>query len=314
MKALVTGGAGFIGSHLVDKLIEHNHQVIVLDDLSCGREDNLPAEVLEQQNGSKFYKTDIRDKAVSDIFEQEKPEVVFHLAAQKNVRVSLEDPGYDADVNIKGSLNLLENCVKSGVKKFIFSSTGGAIYGEADIIPTPETYKEQPLCPYGIAKLALEKYLFYYQQQYGLNYYALRYANVYGPRQDPMGEAGVVAIFVKKLLSCEQPVINGDGNQTRDYVYVADVVEANYQAFQQEKYGIYNIGINQEISVNELYQIILKAVGANMPEKHGPAILGEQLRSCLDYSLAKKELSWQPQTKLEEGIELTINYFKKQSK
>jgi UDP-glucose 4-epimerase len=228
--------------------------------------------------------------------------------------VSLEDPIFDADVNIKGSLNLLENCLKNRVKRFIFSSTGGAIYGEADIIPTPETYKEQPLCPYGITKLSLEKYLFYYQKQYGLNFCALRYANVYGPRQDPKGEAGVVAIFSSKLLAGQQPIINGDGRQTRDYVYVADVIEANFEAFRQEKNGIYNIGTAQETSVNELYQIINKTTKTKAPEKHGSAIRGEQLRSCLDYTLARKELSWQPRIKLTEGIKLTIDYFMKQVK
>ena len=302
MKLLVTGGAGFIGSHLVDALIKEGHQVVVIDDLSCGKKENVnPA--------AKFIELDIRDKKLKDIFEKEKPEIVFHLAAQKNIKISVEDPCLDAEINIVGSLNLLENC-RMNKTKIVFSSTGGAIYGDTKNRPTPENEPEKPVSPYGVAKLAIDKYLYYYQQVFSLPFVSLRYANVYGPRQDPKGEAGVVAIFLEKMLAGEQPVINGDGQQTRDYVYVSDVVNANIKAMKPEVKGIYNIGTGLETDVNELFRKILTLGNFSFKEKHGPAIMGEQLTSSLDTQKAKTVFNWSPKTTLEEGIKMTIEWFR----
>jgi len=235
MKILVTGGAGFIGSHVVDAYLELGHEVVVVDNLSSGSIENLNPK-------AKFYEMDIRDSDIEDLFKNEKPDVVNHHAAQMDVRKSVEDPIYDADVNIIGSLNLLQNCIKYGVKKFIFASTGGAIYGEQDYFPADEEHPTRPLSPYGVAKLTVEKYLYFYKEVHGLNYVVLRYANIYGPRQNPHGEAGVVAIFTSKMLKGEQPVINGDGFQTRDYTFVGDVVRANVLALSYEKSDVFNIG------------------------------------------------------------------------
>jgi UDP-glucose 4-epimerase len=228
MKILVTGGAGFIGSHVVDAYLELGHEVVVVDNLSSGSIENLNPK-------AKFYKMDIRDSDIEDLFKNEKPDIVNHHAAQMDVRKSVEDPIYDADVNIIGSLNLLQNCIRYGVKKFIFASTGGAIYGEQDYFPADEEHPTRPLSPYGVAKLTVEKYLYFYKEVHGLNYVVLRYANIYGPRQNPHGEAGVVAIFTSKMLKGEQPVINGDGFQTRDYTFVGDVVRANVLALNYDK-------------------------------------------------------------------------------
>jgi UDP-glucose 4-epimerase len=303
MKILVTGGAGFIGSHLVDRLIKENHQVIVVDNLSTGKKENLNPK-------AQFYQLDILDPKLSEVFQKEKPEVVFHYAAQIDVRKSVKNPLEDAKINILGSLNLLENCKRFKVKKFIFASSGGAIYGQADIVPTPESYPAWPLSPYGVAKLTIEKYLNYYYKVFGLPYTSLRLANVYGPRQNPEGEAGVVAIFCHKLLKGEQPVINGDGTQTRDYVFVDDVVEANLLALEKDKVDIFNVGTAKETSVNEIFQRLKRITGAGIEGIHGPAKQGEQKRSCLDFSKIKKELDWQPNYSLEQGLEKTVNYFK----
>ncbi len=303
MKILVTGGAGFIGSNLVDALIEQGHDVVIVDNLSTGRKENL-------NNNAKFYELDIQDKKLAEVFVAEKPEAVFHLAAQIDVRKSVADPMADAQANILGSLNLLENCRKSGVKKFIFSSTGGAIYGEADIVPTPETYFEKPISPYGIAKLSIEKYLNFYHVVHGLNYVVLRYGNVYGPRQNSHGEAGVVAIFCDKLLAGTQPVIFGDGKQTRDYVYVADVVTANLAALDSDKIDNYNVGTGLESDVNKIAELIKENIDTDLEFTHGPAKAGEQQRSCLDYSKIKKDLGWLPQTMLKQGIAATVEWFR----
>jgi len=307
MKILVTGGAGFIGSNLVDALIETGHQVLVVDNLSTGLKENLNSQ-------AKFFELDIQDEKLSDIFAAEKPEVVFHLAAQIDVRKSVDDPVSDAKANILGSINLLENCKKNGVKKIVFSSTGGAIYGDAEVIPTPETYEQKPISPYGIAKLSIEKYLYYYHQVFGLPYIVLRYANVYGPRQNSKGEAGVVAIFCDKLLSGNQPVINGEGLQTRDYVYVADVVAANLAALNSDKVDTYNVGTGKETNVNEIAALIKEGLGTELDFAHGPAKAGEQRKSCLDYSKIKQELDWLPKTMLSEGIKATTNWFSGRSK
>lgn len=304
MKILVTGGAGFIGSNLVDALIEKKHSVVILDNLSTGRKENV-------HSGAKFIEMDIVDEKLSDVFAEEKLDIVFHLAAQIDVRKSVADPVYDAKQNILGSINILENCKKNKIKKIIFSSTGGAIYGEADVLPTPETYPENPISPYGIGKLTTEKYLFYYNQIFGLPYVALRYGNVFGPRQNAKGEAGVVAIFIDKLLAGEQPIINGEGDQTRDYVYVDDVVSANIKAMESEKVGIYNVGTSVQTTVNDIAKLIGKYVGLQQEITHGPAKQGEQQRSCLDFSKIRSEMGWQPQMPLNQGIEKTVNWFKK---
>jgi len=306
MKCLVTGGAGFIGSHLVDKLIKEGHKVVVIDNLSTGRKENLNPK-------AKFYKIDICSYRISQIFKKEKPEVVFHYAAQIDVRKSVKDPVEDAKINILGTLNILENCKKYNIRKVIFASTGGAIYGDADIVPTPETYPELPLSPYGIAKLTIEKHLSYYYKVFGLPYVSLRLANVYGPRQNSKGEAGVVAIFCDKMLSKKQPIINGDGKQTRDFVFVDDVVEANISALKKDKVGIFNIGTARETDVNTLFKKLRELTDSKCAKIHGPTLPGEQKRSCLDYSEAKRELGWQPKYSLDKGLKKTVEWFRQKS-
>lgn len=306
MKILITGGAGFIGSHLVDRLIKQNHKVVVVDNLSTGKKKNLNPK-------AKFYKIDIRSPKVSQIFERERPKIVFHFAAQIDLRKSIEDPIRDAKINILGSLNLLENCKRFGVKRFIFASTGGAIYGDAHIIPTPEDYPEFPLSPYGIEKLAIDKYLNYYHKVFGLPFISLRLANVYGPRQNSKGEAGVVAIFCDKMLEGKQPIINGNGKQTRDFVYVDDVVEASILAMKSKKSGIYNIGTGKETDINTIFRKLKKLTASNCKKVHGPAKPGEQKRSCLDYSKAKRELGWRPEYSVDRGLEEVVRWFQKHS-
>ncbi len=314
MKILVTGGAGFIGSNLVDRLIKENHKVAVVDNLSTGRKENLNPK-------AKFYNLDIQSQKISEVFKKEKPDVVFHLAAQIDVRKSVDDPIKDAKTNILGSLNIIQNFISVNsrqnsrkFKKFIFASTGGAIYGDADIVPTPETYPEFPLSPYGICKLTVEKYLNYYWKIFGLPYVALRYANVYGPCQNSKGEAGVIAIFCDKMLSDNQPIINGNGRQTRDFVYVDDVVEANILAMKSKKIGVYNIGTAKETDINTIFRQLKKLTDSQCKEVHSPAKPGEQKRSCLDFSKARKELGWQPSVNLDRGLKTTVEYFKNQIK
>ncbi len=305
MKILVTGGAGFIGSHIVDALIEKGHDVVVLDDLSSGSVKNLPRKI-------RFIKLDIRSNNVSTLFLEEQFDAVFHLAAQMDVRKSVADPRFDASVNVIGGLNILECCAKHDVKKMIFASTGGAIYGEQDYFPADEKHPLRPLSPYGVAKLSYEQYMFYYKEVYGIDYVSLRFANIYGPRQNPHGEAGVVAIFTTKFLNGDQPVINGDGKQTRDYVYVSDIVDANLLALEYPETGIFNLGTGVETDVNTLYRTLRDLTGAECEEIHGPAKKGEQQRSVLDYSLAKKVLGWEPKVELEQGLKKTVEYFKSQ--
>ncbi|MEW6407332.1 MAG: NAD-dependent epimerase/dehydratase family protein [Patescibacteria group bacterium] len=303
-KVLVTGGAGFIGSHIVDLFIKNSYQVVVVDNLKTGKKENL-------NPNAKFFENDICDAvALENIFKEERPDFVSHQAAHASVRESVEDPQFDAQNNIFGSLNILENCVKFGVKKIVFASTGGALYGEADQIPTPENYPAHPLSPYGVAKLTIENYLFYYGIIKNLNYVVLRYANVYGERQDPFGEAGVVAIFSQKIISGSQPVINGDGNQTRDYVYVGDVAQANLLALESNKTKIaYNIGTGMETSVNELFKIMIEISEKKVKEVHGAAKEGEQRRSALDFTKIKNELGWKPKVALKEGLQKTCQWF-----
>ncbi len=302
----MTGGAGFIGSNIVDAYLAAGHEVFVVDDLSSGFVENLSPK-------ANFFQLDIRDPKIEKIFEEHRFDVVNHLAAQMDVRKSVADPVFDATVNVVGTLNMLENCLKYGVGKVIFSSTGGAIYGEQDYFPADEAHPTRPLSPYGIAKLAVEKYLFYYNAVHGIKYIVLRYANVFGPRQNPHGEAGVVAIFTSKLLKGEEAVINGDGKQTRDYTFVGDVVRANELALDYDKSDIFNIGTGKETDVNLLFRKLRDAVGSKEEEKHGPAKAGEQMRSVIDFSKAKKILGWEPRVGLDEGIDLTVKFFRQKN-
>ncbi len=307
MNILVTGGAGFIGSNIVDAYLQAGHTVVVVDDLSTGAIENVNPK-------AKFYRLDLRDSTVEQVFKEIKIDVINHHAAQMDVRKSVADPKFDASVNILGMLNLFELGIKHGVKKIIFASTGGAIYGEQDYFPADEQHPLRPLSPYGITKLATEKYLFYYHAVHGVQHVILRYANIYGPRQNPHGEAGVVAIFADKMLRGEQPVINGDGKQTRDYVYVSDVVQANVLALSRSSSDIFNIGTGTENDVNTLFRIIKKFSRATCEEKHSQAKIGEQLRSVIDHAKAKKILGWEPTVALEEGLRKTVEFFSKKIK
>ncbi len=305
MKILITGGAGFIGSNIVDAYIGQGHDVWVLDDLSTGRVSNLNPR-------ARFVKADIRDTAaVSGLFQKERFDVMNHHAAQMDVRRSVSDPVFDASVNLLGVLTLLEAAVRGGVSKVIFASSGGAIYGEQDYFPADEQHPTRPISPYGVAKLSTEHYLFYYKAVYGLPYVCLRYANVYGPRQNPEGEAGVVAIFASRMLKGEHPVINGDGKQTRDYVFVGDVVRANLAALDVSASEIFNIGTGVETDVNTLFGHIRELTGSTAPDVHGPAKKGEQLRSVLSSGKISAALGWKPSVTLEEGLRRTVEYFKR---
>ncbi|HSF67809.1 MAG TPA: NAD-dependent epimerase/dehydratase family protein [Nitrospiraceae bacterium] len=303
MKVLVTGGAGFIGSHLVDRLVQEGHEVIVVDNLSTGKRRNL-------NRAARFFKLDIQSWRLERVFRNERPNIVMHLAAQMDVRKSVEDPIFDAQVNVLGMLNVLQQAIKHGVRKLVFSSSGGAIYGEQEIYPAPESHVTRPLSPYGISKLCGEQYLSYFQRMSGLQVVNLRYANVYGPRQDPDGEAGVVAIFIQKLLNNEQAIVNGNGRQTRDFVYVEDVVEANLAVMGQEIQGTYNVGTGEETSINDLLRILVAHTNSTCKEVHGPAKSGEQIRSVIDSSKLRQELSWEPRVELSEGLKRTIEYFR----
>jgi len=304
VKILITGGAGFIGSNIADRLIRDKYRVVVVDDLSTGKKENVSSQ-------AKFYRCDVRDKDITDIFKKEKPEIVIHNAAQISVRISVDDPVADADINIGGSLNILEACKKYNVEKVIFASSGGTVYGEQKYYPADEKHPLSPISPYGVAKLSVEKYLYYYSYNFGLRYVALRYANIYGPGQDPYGEAGVVAIFSEKILNKENPIINGDGKQTRDYVFVGDVVEANIRAIKGEFTGELNIGTGKETSVVDLFSIIKRISGnESIEEIHGPPKEGEQKRSSLSSEKAKTFLGWEPKVSIEEGLKLTYKWFK----
>ena len=303
MKILVTGGAGFIASQIADAFILEGHKVFILDNLSTGFESNINPKAV-------FIKADIGDKSLSSLFEKEKFDVVNHHAAQMDVRRSVVDPAFDATTNILGTISLLQNCIRTGVKKFMFASTGGAVYGEQSYFPADEHHPIAPLSPYGISKFTVEKYLFFYHAQYKLNYTILRYANIYGPRQNPFGEAGVVAIFSTKLLRGDQPVINGSGLQTRDYVFVGDVVKANVTTLKDDASDIYNIGTGIETDVNELFHIINDIAGKGMVEKHGPPAAGEQMRSVITSDKIFNKFNWRPTTMLQVGLTHTVNFFK----
>lgn len=298
----MTGGAGFIGSNLVDRLIQEGHQVVVVDNLSTGKYENINSR-------ANFYQMDIQDEGIEKIFRDEKIELVNHHAAQMDVRRSVEDPIFDAKVNLIGLLNLLQNCVKYRVKKFIFASSGGVIYGESRILPAKEEFSIAPLSPYGITKATSEDYLLYYKETYGLKYTALRYANVYGERQAG-GEAGVIAIFIKKMLQNERPIIYGDGEQVRDYVYVKDVVEANIKAMEKGDNSSFNIGTGISVSVNRLFTMLKERLNFEKEPVYGDERAGEIRRNYLDYNKAERELNWSPTVKLEDGLVKTIEYFR----
>lgn len=311
MKILVTGGAGFIGSHIVDAYLDKGHSVVIIDSLATGKKKNLNPDAV-------FYKGDITDRAfVEHVFKEERVDVVNHHAAHASVSESMRNPQFDAEVNIIGSINLVEVACKNSVEKFIFASTGGAIYGDTRVNPTPETEDPHPISPYGVSKLSFEHYLHYYHNVHGLRYTSLRYANVYGERQDPFGEAGVVAIFCEKFAQNKKVEIFGDGEQTRDYVYVGDVVRANILALEKDAlYRPVNIGTGKETSVNELYEILSDIAGNSLKPVYAEKRSGEQRRSVLDYSLAKHLLLWEPKYVFTDESSRavqknTFNYFKK---
>jgi len=301
----VTGGAGFIGSHVAEALVRDGHQVLILDDLSSGRKGNVP-------EGAELVIADIRSDEAARMIVDRGVEVLIHHAAQMDVRRSVADPRFDADVNIGGFLNLLEAARAGSVKQVTFASTGGAIYGEQDVFPADEDHPVRPLSPYGVSKLASERYLFFYNQQYGLDVTCLRYANIYGPRQSPHGEAGVVAIFAHKLLANVQPTINGDGKQSRDYVFVGDVVRANLAVLGLPGFRTFNVGTGVETDVNELFEQLRAAIGQGPPADHGPAKAGEQLRSCITSGLIEEELGLRIGTSFGQGIQITADWFKAQ--
>ena len=302
MKVLVSGGAGFIGSHLVDRLVNDGHEVAIIDDLSRGKRENLNKMAL-------FCQCDIGSPDATGHIMAFRPEIIFHEAAQIDVRTSVAQPVHDTIINVAGTVNILSAATAAGARRVIFASSGGAIYGDTDVLPTPESHATNPESPYGAAKLCGEIYGRLFTRLHGLEFVALRYGNVYGPRQDPHGEAGVVAIFSQRFLNGQSVTINGEGRQTRDYVYVGDVVAANVAAIGAPV-GAYNIGTGIEVDVNELCMNIARACGVEANPLHGPARAGEQQKSCLDISLAKSQLGWGPGTPLARGLELTAAYFR----
>ena len=301
-KVLVTGGAGFIGSHTVDVLLDHGYDVLVVDDLSTGYRRNI-------NPSARFYELDICSPDLANVFEEERPDYVNHHAAQMDVRRSVADPTFDAQVNILGSLNLIEYAVRYKVKKFTYISSGGAVYGEPEYLPCDEGHPINPICQYGVSKHTVEHYLYLYSHNYGLDYAVLRYPNVYGPRQDPNGEAGVVAIFAGQMLKGEQVVVNGSGEQERDFVYVEDCAIANVQVLRNRSGQIYNLGMGIGTSVNQILAHLRGIIGYDQEPKHGPAKTGETFRIYLDAGKAKRELGWEPTINLEEGLRRTVDFF-----
>lgn len=287
---------------MAEALLARGHRVLIVDDLSSGRKENVPA-------GAEFHELDIRSPEAAVLMREAGVEVLFHHAAQMDVRRSVADPVHDASVNVVGTLNLLEAGRRAALKQVVFASTGGAMYGEQTAFPADEEHPAQPLSPYGVAKLAVERYLYFYHREYGLDAIALRYANVYGPRQNPHGEAGVVAIFLDRLLADREAVINGDGLQTRDYAYVADVVAANVAALGRPGFGIYNVGTGRETTVVELYGLLAAALGVTRPPTHGPAKPGEQRRSVISSEMVGRELGVRVGTTLEDGLKKTAAWF-----
>jgi UDP-glucose 4-epimerase len=302
-RILVTGGAGFIGSHVADQLAAIGHEVTVVDNLSVGKREYVPA-------GAQFYPYDLNSPETVDLIRSWRPQVIMHHAAQMSVQASVSDPIFDAQENILGSLNLLQAAATAGVEKVIFASTGGAMYGDDAPLPAREEDRARPEAPYGIAKLAVEHYLRFYQREHGIIPVALRYANVYGPRQNGRGEAGVVAIFIEKFLAGQQPLINGDGLQTRDFIFVGDIVAANLLALAHPRAGIFNIGTGREVDILTIYLELQKLMGSPLGPVHGPGKPGEQRRSALDSTLADRELGWQPQVSLARGLAQTVAAFR----
>ena len=303
MRIVLTGGAGFIGSHVASALLAGGHEVIVLDDLSHGRRENVPA-------GARLIETDIRDPDLAGLLTELRPDIVNHHAAQAAVQISVDDVIFDANVNILGGLRLIEACRAAGVQKLIYASTGGAAVGEPRYLPVDEQHPVAPLSPYGISKHTLEHYLEYYGHTHGLRYTILRYANVYGPGQDPEGEAGVVAIFSHRMLRGQPITIYGDGEQTRDYIHVADIVQANLLALEHGDRGMYHLGSGVETSVNTLFAHLARATGYKQPAQYAPARKGEVRRICLDASRATRELGWQVALPLEAGLAQTVESFR----
>jgi len=312
MKAMVTGGAGFIGSTLVDRLLAEGWRVDVVDDLSSGSLGNLATARAQPDRHFSFHRMDVASPALLDLIAHRRPDVLFHLAAQADVRVSVARPVFDATVNILGTLNICEGAVASGAGKVIFAASGGTLYGSPDELPVREGQPQTPESPYGVSKKAAGDYLYYYRQVRGLEYTALALANVYGPRQDPHGEAGVVSIFAGKVLSHERPVIFGDGSQTRDFVYVDDVVDAFVRAVDKGGGLLMNIGTGVETSVQQLFDVMAKLAGFKQHARYDPPRTGEVQRSALDPSRAGIHLGWQPWTTLEEGVARTLEHFKGQ--
>ncbi|MGH7920141.1 MAG: NAD-dependent epimerase/dehydratase family protein [Candidatus Dormibacteraceae bacterium] len=302
MRIVVTGGAGFIGSHLVDALIGRGDDVLAVDDLSTGVRDQV-------NERATFLHLDIRDEGAAARLVDWRPQAICHLAAQMSVSKSVREPLFDASVNLIGALHVLE-AARETKARLLFSSTGGALYGDAEVLPTPETEPAWPVSPYGVAKLSFEHYLHCYRVAHGLSYAALRYANVYGPRQNPHGEAGVVAIFCLRLLAGEPAVINGDGTFTRDYVHVDDIVRANLAALDSDQIGHFNVGTGRQVTVNEIFHLIVQHLGLDAPETHGAARPGDQRTSALDSALIARTLGWHPQVRLEEGIAQTADWFR----
>jgi len=305
MKVLVTGGAGFIGSNIVDLLIDNRYKVTVVDNLSTGKKENLNPR-------AKFYKIDIRSSNLKKVFKRERPDYVLHQAAQTQVRKSILNPVYDSRININGSLNLLECCKKYNIEKIIYASSGGAVYGEPRYLPVDENHTINPISPYGVSKYMVESYLYTYNKLFGLDYIILRYSNVYGPRQDPYGEAGVIAIFIGKFLNKKRPMIFGDGNQTRDFVYVEDVAMANFLALKKNtKDKIFNIGTGKGYSVNEITRKIKGILDSEIKPIYDSPIKGEVRDICLNIKLSKKELGWKPQIDMDTGLKNTMKWFSK---
>jgi len=305
MKIAVTGGAGFIGSHIVEAYIALGHEVVVLDNFSTGKKSNIHPK-------AKVYDVDIQSEKLTEIFAQEKFNIVNHHAAQIDVRVSVSNPILDAQTNVIGSLNLYQAATSAGVKKIIFASSGGTVYGEQTVFPCDETHSTIPLSPYGVAKLANEMYLNALQFTHGVNYVALRYSNVFGPRQNPHGEAGVFAIFLHKLLQGEQPIINGDGLQTRDYLYIEDAVRANVMALDEQITGAYNISTAIETNVVQIFEALLLATNSTLPKIHADAKSGEPRRGSYSFQLAEKTFGWRPEVTFNNGIQQTVEWFIKQ--
>ncbi|HEY7095618.1 MAG TPA: NAD-dependent epimerase/dehydratase family protein [Terriglobales bacterium] len=301
-KVLITGGAGFIGSHIADACLRLGHDVVVVDDLSTGHRSNLNSDC-------EFHQLDIRSAELESLFRHHRFEIVSHQAALANVRDAMKNPQIYADVNVRGGVNLLECCKKYGVLKIIYASTAGCVYGEPRYLPVDERHPRVPRDPYGASKASLELYLPLYQMNYGLAYTILRYSNVFGPRQDPHGEAGVVAIFIGKMLRDMQPVINGNGEQLRDYIYVSDVVRANLAAFAHGNNEIYNLGWGRGTSVNQIFQSLRRILGSEIREVHGPAKLGEIRQIYVDARKAAEQLGWKPEIPLDQGLEQTARYF-----